>query len=618
MYNTNIQNCNTALLEQQKTALIDEIINGHNQDFIKVFDLEAGTGKTRTAEKGIAIGVMAGHRYIFVRQFNSDGIESAKNINRISGKEVALAFNDSIFSTRSQRADAEAEFKDYPVLVITHAKYIALMGDSSKRRAFINGRDCLIIDEFINTVHRLQLSKKDIKTLEVFFTFDHELLYQYLNLVHFLDDEITNNPCGKNYARFALKSKNKPFTTFIKCVKANITSDFCKNRIKYIRENWSKDDINVELLESLSTVSQVCRQIGVIHEFYEQLCVIDNGILYSSDTRCKMWLLENNIMLDASGELQIAYTLNQKLYKLTGFDKVLNHSNWTLVNIKLNTTNAGIDRVTNYYEEVNKIVSECGNSTLVISNKSDIAYITSVPEGQKAYHYNLIGSNQWANLQNVVVAQTPNINDVEYVLKFLHYAKASIDKTPGLTTKSVGRQGKSRYSFTDPRLEHVRVLHLAETMYQGLKRVNRNMEHKTKAVVIMNNDDVLELLKMQLRGCKCKTVSGEEFEVKQTKRDFYISKLQEDSQAARFMKLIAELECGKHPELQYTDKKGIAHKKYKKADIRKYLGIDSANKFNMNVLFKTQVKTFCNVRHISTDGQYIQLSEPYTGTAVAS
>ena len=51
--NTNIENCNTKLLEEQKKQLKHEIVYGENAGHFAVFDIEAGCRKTRTAERAL-------------------------------------------------------------------------------------------------------------------------------------------------------------------------------------------------------------------------------------------------------------------------------------------------------------------------------------------------------------------------------------------------------------------------------------------------------------------------------------------------------------------------------------------------------------------------------------
>ena len=152
---------NVDLVEKQKKELIEDIISGQNHSYISVCNLEAGVGKTRTAEQGIAQGVKQGQRYIFVRQRDDDCAESAEAINKLCGKKVALPYNNKIYTTQGERLNAQKQFHRYPVLAITHSKYLSLIQDTKQRKIFAAGRSGLIIDEFIDTVSRLQLSMVD-------------------------------------------------------------------------------------------------------------------------------------------------------------------------------------------------------------------------------------------------------------------------------------------------------------------------------------------------------------------------------------------------------------------------------------------------------------------------
>ena len=448
----------------------------------------------------------------------------------------------------------------------------------------------------------------DLNTISVFLAYDRELQLQYLQAIKRLQNEFVNNPTGRNIIRINSDTAKKNFAALKRCIKANVTTPYVKRRIAYIKDNCP-ENVSLPLLDRLSTVTTICKFLDEIQQYYNGFVVLNMGVMYVPDKRVSMWLLDNNIMLDASGKLQAAYILDQSTYRLAGCEKVLDHSKWTLVNIKVNTTNAGIGRMTNYYEQVNRIVQDCGDSTLVITNKADSEYI-NVPDSRKAWHYNIVGSNQWRDLQNVVVAQTPNVDDVTYILRYIHYSQKFCENIPSLSTRATGKNGTSRYSFTDPRLEQIRTLHIAETIYQGIKRVNRNMDRETRAVIIMNNNDVIELLRQQLKGCKVETVSGDEFVTKYTKQQQYDERRKDQSYATKFMALVMELEYGKHAELQYTNKKGVVfHSKYKKAAIGKYLGIDKTNIFRDKIMSKTEVITFCKAHEIDTSGQYITLPQ---------
>lgn len=124
---TNIKNCNNDLLEQQKQDLKNTILYNKNSNGFIVFDIEAGCRKTRTAEEALAeMAIGYEKQAIFVRLNNKDCRESADNINRLAGAKVALAFNNEALPTQEKRIRKLKILNQFPILVITHAKYLAL------------------------------------------------------------------------------------------------------------------------------------------------------------------------------------------------------------------------------------------------------------------------------------------------------------------------------------------------------------------------------------------------------------------------------------------------------------------------------------------------------------
>lgn len=610
MIDTKIENCNNELLEDQKNNLINDILCGYNPNYFKIVDIEAGCRKTRTAEKALAQLITTTNKNaIFVRLNDDDCQESADKINAIIGEESAFVYNNKVVAQK-ERIAVQKDFPKYRILIITHKKYLILAENKSQRSIFTKNRSVLVIDEFVSDVKKLTLNRVDINTFKLLFAYDMEILSLYLKIVSSLDDYATSYPIGRYFARITPNFQAKEVHLLIKYIKNNMTNDTLKARIHDVLLQ-NTDNINSELLSKTTSVKQVCNFIDNIKEFYKQLCIIDNGTFYTTDSKCKHWLLDNNIMLDASGTLQSVYNMNRELYRLENNEKVLDHSKWNLINIVANTTTSSKGRMTNFYEVVNQTIKKYGvNETLVISNKNDIDNITCVPDEHKGYFGNLTGSNKWANLSNVVIVQTPNINDIDYILQYIHYSKEYIDdKITTWASKSTGRGTKTRYEFTDKRFEKIRTLWIAEQTYQAIKRVNRNMKYVTNAVIFMNNPDVIDLLKENLKGCNIQTVEENEIKCLWTKQDEYVTELQKNSYATKFVELLAELENGKHSDLLYRNKKGnVVYGTYAKKTIREYLRINNATTFSNKVLSKTQVVTYCRTRDISTSGQYIKLN----------
>lgn len=599
MFNTKIENCNNELLEQQKDELRNEIIYGNNRDTFKIFDIEAGCRKTRTAEEALAEMVKTTDKSaIFVRLNDNDCRESASNINKLAGKKIAFAYNNEDVSLK-QQSYVQKKFPEYRVLIITHQKYRALARDTSQRKKFIANRGILVIDEFLSNITKISLSLADINTYKKLFEYDHVIYELFLISTHHLEDTLKRSNNGRNYAKVDDYAPIKNFIELKKLIRANITADFLKSHIEKIVLSGC-EDINISLLTEITTVNKLCDRMECIEEFYKHICIIDNGTFYTTDRRISNWLLDNNIILDASGELQIAYELNKHFFDLKHCEKVLDHSGWNLVNIKVNTTTAAKEKMQTFYNVVNSQIEKYEDDILVIGSRYELPLI-NVPTPNKSYFGNVTGSNKWADKSHVAIIQTHNLNDIDYILTYLYYSNDYINDSVKLSSHISGRRQCRQFAFDDKRFEKVRCYWIASETYQAIKRVNRNMIKNTDVLVFMNNDSVMELLKEQLSGCKYEVVELDEgdFTFISTKQDEYVKDLQNNSYANKFIDIMIHLETNSHPDLT-IDKNRIAKK-----DIRDYLGISTSSNFSSKVLSKTNVILFCKTRGISTDGKYI-------------
>ncbi len=600
MFNTKIENCNNELLDKQKAELRHEIIYGTNKDAFKVFDIEAGCRKTRTAEEALFEMVNTTEKFaLFVRLNDADCRESVKNINKLVGRTIALAYNNEDVPI-NQRGYVQKKFPEYRVLVITHQKYRALALDNSQRKKFTNNRTILVVDEFISNITKISLSLTDINTYKKIFEYDHVILNLFLKSTYHLEDKLKCSTTGRNYVKIDDYAPAKNFTVLRKLIRANMTSDFLKQHMEKIVLSGC-EDINVSLLSEITTINKLCDKMECIEEFYKHICIVDNGTFYTTDRRISNWLLDNNIVLDASGELQIAYDLNKNLFDLKHCKKVLDHSCWNLINIKVNTTTAVKEKMQTFYDVVNNHIKKYQDDILVIGSQNEVPLI-NVPKADKSYFGNITGSNKWADKSHVAIIQTHNLNDIDYILTYLYYSNDYINETVKLSSHNSGRRQYRQFEFDDERFEKVRCYWIASETYQAIKRVNRNMVKNTDVLVFMNNDRVMQLLQEQLSGCKYSVseINDKDLSFISTKQDEYVDKLMKDSYATKFIDLMVYLQSDSHPELK-IDKMNRIPKK----DVREYLGIKSSGNFSNKVLNKTNVISFCEVRGITIDGKYI-------------
>ena len=193
--------------------------------------------------------------------------------------------------------------------------------------------------------------------------------------------------------------------------------------------------------------------------------------------------------MDANGELQAAYSLNPELYHLKECEPVLSHKNWTIVNVPINTTAAGKENLTQYYDFIKRRLSSYNQDILVICQKKEEIMLSDYFENT-AYFGNITGSNQWVDIKNVAIVHTPNLNDFEYILTYLFYSKKHIERNITASARRRGCQMSTQYKFDDSRFEEIRTKWITTEVYQAVKRVNRNMEHHTDCIIFINNSEL--------------------------------------------------------------------------------------------------------------------------------
>lgn len=606
MLNTNIiENCDEKLLEEQKRHLKEEIVCGDNTGHFAVFDIEAGCRKTRTAEEGLVELYKKGKKAILVRRTDNDCRESMKNINEMANREIAFAYNNEDVPTFNAYK-INRILPDIPIVIITHQKYKVLMKNSEKRKMFSKGRTTLVIDEFMSTVHTISLGESDIQTYRELLKSDYILLQAFEKAMHQpIDFLITWNKenTERRFVTMTDTSPSKDFNKLIKLIGSNMTDEtltlWKQNIIQEINLNIG---INRSLLDSIISVKILCEKLLEYKQLFVSMCLYCDKKLYTTDKRYNYWFLDNNIMLDASGELQSAYSLNYNVFSLEHCEKVLDHSKWRIINVPITTTTATKNRILNFYDVVNAELKKYDNDILVVGKKDEM-YLIDVPEENKGYFGNITGSNQWYDKKNVAIIQTHNLSDVDYILKYLHYAKSEIDKDFLLASKCNGRAEKKIYSFKDARLEKIRIHWIASEIYQAIKRVNRNMKYDTDVLIFINNAEVIDLLKAQMVGCKLEVIEYEndQFIIEKSNQDEYIENLKKNSYASRFIDFLADIQNGLHTE--YVDK----NKRISKVKVREFLGLKTSGNFSNKVLNKTEVISYCEARNIDLSGQYIRL-----------
>ncbi|ABR48990.1 hypothetical protein Amet_2840 [Alkaliphilus metalliredigens QYMF] len=563
-------------LEKQKQHLNDVIINGNNKDKFKVLDLEAGTGKTLQAEISIA---NANRKSILVRERIKDCIESQDRINNIAGMDIAIAINSETVNAK-QWETLQKQIKHYAVVIITHEKYKSLAIRSKDRQTFIQGREILVIDEFLNITNGniLSISKKWID--------EFETLLQHRSLRNLFAE------CVDEIEDYLITIK-KPQSFF----NAKINVDKKINKLKQL----AKENLDVkELQEQGHSKNEIVETIDNLKQFYNQTCVVEGKIIYCTNRKYRYWLLDNNVMLDASATLNKAYNLSP-LFEISRQGAVFRHEKWSFLISKTNSTKSAKGRALDFYEVVNRVAGKLDNP-LVVGNKDDSSHFQS---DNINWFGNLTGSNQYRDLKDCIIAHNPNVPFRTYVLEYLYYSNIKLDNRTTWTGIKSGKGDEMVYRFKDKRFEDYRQGRNANEIYQAIKRVNRSMEYESKIFIFNNDMEVVNKVLKMFKGVKESAITEHdnvvEFEKSKQKEHLqeHNQNQKDNSYSTKFIDLMQEIKQGNHKEL-------IDGRKIKKLVICEKVGLD-INKFRRRIGNNADVLDYCNKNNILIKGQNVMV-----------
>lgn len=469
-----IMNCNNAKLDKQKEFLKKLILHGQDKEHFKVINLECGTGKSVTTQE--VLSSLKDKKALYVVERNQDAIDICKNINAMAGKETSIAINTDTHNIY-QFNKIKDTLKDYAVIIISHEKYKALAIDQKNREYFTEGRDILIIDEYLNMCKGAELSinKKFIDTFETLL--NHRALRELWA------------ECVQEIEEY-LMSEKKLHSFFNSKKDYNV---ICKkiNKLK----NLVQKTLTKEYTQSIGyTKNELYKKIEELKQFYNQTCVVEGNIMYCTDRSYQYWLLNNNIILDATANITSAYKLNP-IFKIYSQSKVLDHKDWLFYVVNANTNKSAKVKYKDFYEKLNQMVLKRGkDTTLLISNKNDESLIDAT---YKNHFGNITGSNEYKDLQNCIIAHNPNIPYRIYVLEYIYYSNKKFDNRWNWEGFNDGAGDNLVHRFRYKEFEKYRINKNATEIYQAIKRVNRGMS-KESTIVLINNDTKIvdKVLKM--------------------------------------------------------------------------------------------------------------------------
>lgn len=602
-------------LNKQKEFLKDNILNQHHNNYFYVIDMEAGTGKTKETEKIIATDSNS-NQYIFVRPDIKDCESSVECINHIAKKEIAINYNSKKYNNNQSKNEFLDKIHNYKVICISHAKYLDLCKNDNERKVFIQDRNILIIDEYINPVEKVIFNKDIYDDLyKIFSSIKETDCISYLDNIKF--SIFTGNTLNTEKNKILNLSHHK-----LKFM--NYLNGFEKALERVNIKSFNKALLSKKKYISIKSMSELKNYIKSLHNLVDNACIYlgDNGIVtYNSDFQ--LFKLDNNIILNASGILQPLYFLDKKNYVLANLERLYNRSNCTLYHIPINTSKNAKNKHYNNFDKdmVDLLFKDCNCScddTLVVGNKEgELVFKDCLIIDDEDYNYayfgNLVGKNDFRNLKNVAIIQTPNFRYEDYILLYLYIKSGNltIDELVKLNTdtKTIGKKKiQTNNIFKDSELEDIKKRSIAEQIYQAVTRINRNNNYESNIYIFISDYDIFQLLIEQFNYCNSSVINEliNKFSIKKTKfqKQQEQHKNEKEIEFIEFLdSLLKEIASGKISRLKVdTNNNYYVRKKdyYNHSSfIKNVTDFKNAFKTNQNIV------KYCKANHINTEKQRI-------------
>lgn len=544
---------------EQAEFLKQEIINGSNRYQFLALNNEAGFGKTLYAEQALIEAAVLGKQSIFCRKFIEDCNESVKRINEGYGIEIAIAINSENVVKNKHL------IHQYPIILITHERYVRLSLDKEQRDIFTDKREILVIDEEIDIVRPIAISTRSISD------FSGKLMK--CRKTRELYEE-----CTKEIYEFLMTNKKRIFYK---------PSNGKKAELRQLR-GFMDSNIDINYAEQLGmTKDDFFREIDNLELALNNLAVVENSILYTYNNNVILWKLSNNILLDACADFNYLYEVSP-YFKIADQEKIVDHSDWTMNIAKYNSCRTKKEKTKNFYKIINDdIISrlEADDQMLVLGSKDERDKIIRHHQVDYAWFQNIVGKNNWKNFNKCYIALNPQIPFPIYVLKYMFYS--------GLNFNPEGKWDAGHdnkvYRFRNTEFEKVRQTVIVAELYQAIKRINRDNDKEAEIYLINNDQEILDKLIKQFNNIKVKEYSlNLEYKTSE-KKAAYAKDQAEKSYYNDFIIFISKLD------------KGVYQKKW----VREQISFSNPKNFSKKVLNKEAVMKYMAETNIEAKGQSI-------------
>ena len=561
----------------------------------KVFDYEASSGKTWTYSQAVVdyyhvseIEVLLGearssqNKSLIVIKTMEEGKNVADTINQFDDEyesddktydKLAVAINTDYKKEHPEIANmTDSEYTKFlqsiPVLIITQREYLNICNNLATGQERYGERQLLIIDEEIDVVFNSfsALIMHDIARIEDVYlkgcTKSSEI---FIELTGELKVVLADYNL-KQMKRIFIKKEKETIDKLLTKLHYQLTVDITENKLKELQkitefENaTSTNQIQKSIMEKTTTIIQ----------FYNNRSVILYGnSLHTYNPDLRLFTLKNNVWIDASASFNYIYQIATETFIMASKSKrLIDHSNCTLYfDVVSKSTTSGKSNYIDLENDILKYIEENieeEDKILVIDNMDECKKINdSIQEQQfpklnaRKEFFNTVnyqamrGRNDWKDFNKIFILQQPQFLLVYYVFLYEFWSGVRLkDDEMHLGTYHDNDAKETVYGFFLPsvkdgilveyseeskkhskELELVRYTTQASSIYQGVKRIQRNKIPAGEMYVILHDIRMRKLVKNQLRNINVDYINFKPIPKEET----------EETIANKFMNLVHDM-----------------------------------------------------------------------------
>lgn len=463
--------------------LRQKIVNKDNwsKESFTVFPYEAGSGKSRESQR--FLGEMTkdfNYKAIYVQRFIKDNLleETVNRINKFAGREVVVG----ITGEDNKKKNGLNKAKEAQIIVCSHSMYKQFC--RGLHPELLKEREILIIDEYIDLVERVSITIEEVSSLWCSFDL-YKQGKEMIALAEILKEKYYHYSTLLNVVNkqeiYYLDFEDSIYTTYKRAIKSLITS---------VHNQAQK--------RLLIKIQQLLKNGGL---FYENNFHTFEDISFG--------LLQNNVILDANGNFDATYKLNQDIFQVKNQPSVFDYSQTVLKHFNINTSKGQLEKYLNFYEKMlGEIEFNKGSKILFVTEKNSVstvqkalltkfAYIGDKIEELEAffdikfeieYFGNIIGRNNFRDFDIVVILKTPNYSYLDYTLKYFYLQTLS------------GKPMENICIFENQDVEAIRKTAVAGEIYQAIKRINRDMKKNAQIYLFCDSNEEVDIVMQQLEN----------------------------------------------------------------------------------------------------------------------